>query len=286
MAVCLERQGEFSKALDLFSLAVDHSRTSEHRAAALLGVGRTTAAIGEFDASTRAIDEARQIEPACDLISAMKPLVRYYGTIYKNSPGSPILAPLKRHLKSIVAMSRANRIVIPQQPLRDFKAALLNGDFELQSMRYWNESSGASWASSGAYQSTAEVTSADFHQGGFALHVTGSQCDDPNGHAKTGQSFSVSTGASYSISIWAKANGLSEAALKLMVDGETVIEVPAGSYGWTNLRGDFSVAFDAEDKGNSGTEIVTARLDIVSLGAGEVWLDDLVVTEFAANSSK
>jgi tetratricopeptide (TPR) repeat protein len=268
LARCDEAKRQLSEALDGYRRAQWIAKTNDHRAACFLGQARMSGLLAKFDEASEAIAKARELEPSCDVMTVVRPLVANYSALRKSAPRAESTIAMKEFLTTLSDLPRVTKIEFPPQRTLDleYRAPVFNGDFELVSMRYWSDVKGASWLCEDGNESVATTTQADSHQRDCSLSIRGHQ----SGRARTGQAFPVPLGRHCRVTVWARARELAENALVVSTgNGESVIELPSGSYGWTKFEGSF---YPGDGKGFS-----TQRLEIHSKGVGKVWLDDLKV---------
>lgn len=287
--VCLESQSDLQAALSSFQRAATLADHNEHRAACLLGVGRVLATMGRYDASLAAFQQAQAIDAACNLSKAAEPLILRYRKQQADA-GETVaseLDALKQFLKRLAALPRVTKVDIPaatsQEPMR---AAVLNGDFELGSLQYWNHESGIRWLNRQGYDSTAIVTPTDRTPDGFSLRVIGDAVENDEGqknqdaYGSTLQTFPLPSKTRCQLSVWVKTVDLTpgSAKIELLIPDRPITElwVPSGEQDWTELTTDFEVGQPSDPSMTT----VPVQLQIVSKGSGEVFYDDLSVTIF------
>ena len=283
---CNEASKKYDEALQGYRHGQRIAQTSEHRAASLLGQSRVLGLTGEYELATDAITMARELEPACDIMTVVKPLAIKYGKLKKADPNSKATLAFKAFLQRLSKLPRVTNIAFPKQRTFDqqYRAAVLNGDFELGTLRYWSDATGASWLCEDENESTAVVTKTESHSGGFSLQVTGHE----KGTARCGQTFPLPVGRRCRVVVWARGRHLSQGGAsieavpiketaidsvdKSVVDKGAVIRLPEGSFGWTK----FVAVLDLPEK--AGVEaFVPARLKVISSDEGQFWLDDIQV---------
>ncbi|QDT08396.1 protein kinase domain-containing protein [Stieleria marina] len=282
LARCDESAERYTEARDGYRRAQWIAKTNDHRAACFLGQARMSGLLSRFAEANDAITKARELEPACDLMTVIKPLVSHYSNLRKEQPDAESTKTMKEFLLSLSQLPRVTKIEFPAKRSLDqkYRAPVFNGDFELDSMRYWSDVTGASWLCQDGNESVAEIVNAESYEGDQSLLIQGHQL----GTAKTGQAFPVPLGRRCRVSVWARARELADKAVVLSTgNGTVVIEFPGGSYGWTQFQGKF---FPGDAKGDSGNPngdsgnangLTRQRLEIVTSGNGRVWLDDLRV---------
>ena len=298
-AACEEIAGNLAAALSGYRQAAAVAGTDEHRAAALLGQARMLAVAEKFGPAREAVDAARSLAPACDVMTVVFPLARRIAMPDLGPNPSPVnlepLAPpdstaeptsitdLKTFIRSLSDLPRPSTIrrsTIPANPETldplPTRAALLDGGFELKLGRYWSDESGAIWANHGGYDSRAETTSEVAYRGTSSLYVRGRPSDPERfRYASMGQSFPVAHGEIYELRFWAKADALAADAVRFETGhGRVLATVPPGSFDWTEVRGRFQAdAMPLEGAGPFGE----MRLKLVSAGPGKAWIDEVEI---------
>ena len=173
-------------------------------------------------------------------------------------------------------------------------ASILNGDFELGSMRYWNAPSGAKWETNARLDSSAQVDT-EAHSGTHSLRIIAkadhpttrtatSQTDSADdAFGRTGQTFSVVAGQPYQLACWVKAKDLSRAAMRVLGPrGQTLIEFDSGSYPWRRITAPLLVDEDPRGSPIAAGSIVPCQIQILATGTGTLWLDDISCQSVAA----
>ncbi len=276
LAACLEALGQNEQAILAYSRAGTIARTDEHQAGCLLGKSRVLGRLRRFDEALTAIEAARQLEPACDLMTVVRPLASVYSRLLGEDPNGNATAAMKQFLQSLSRLPRATRIdLTPAKPASEpYRAALLNGGFELRTLQYWSDSPAAEWLSEQGYHSNANISESVAHRGACSLHIRGGDSRAETVLDRTGQSVPVRLAESWQASLWVKANRLGEDAVRVTnATGQTVMVVPAGSYDWTQLTAPIHIADETAD----ANEIGSVRLELVSSGEGEAWIDDVEI---------
>ncbi len=127
------------------------------------------------------------------------------------------------------------------------------------------------WWNSGGCRSSATIDDRERHRGKKSLHIVNQSPRAPHVFGTTQQPFPLLPGVTYRISLWARAKNLaSTGGVSIVVDSDwqvRPIQLPGGSYGWTRFEGTFSLP-----DGN-------AQIRILSEDVGEVWIDDLNVSD-------
>ncbi|QDV47378.1 Serine/threonine-protein kinase PknD [Stieleria neptunia] len=282
LAQCREHEGRLSEAAEMFSIAEHAALTGENQAAAALGRCRTAALSGDLAAAEAAVGRAIDLEPACDLLASVRSIATELSR-RKRSPDvdEMQIAALEAFIKSLAKLPRATKIdVMPAaDPRRSSAASILNGGFELDSIRYWNSISGAKWETTPGFASSAQI-SPEAHSGNRSLRLTVSAADGDgvaNASGRTGQEFSVVAGQRYRLSCWAKAERLAAGAMRIVGPaGETLIEFDPGSYDWRRVAAPLIVTQTADGRRVAAGTIVPVRIQIVARGDGTLWLDDFM----------
>tara|TARA_R110002049_G_scaffold4601_4_gene31826 strand:+ start:47509 stop:51333 length:3825 start_codon:yes stop_codon:yes gene_type:complete len=284
IATCAERKQQLESALQQYERAQTTCINDLHFATCSLSRGRTLALAGRFDKAKDAVLQARQFEPACDLLLVAKPLVDHYRQQKRKGVDESQLDSIESLIRWIGKLPRASTLdFVRDEQDGEFELALLNEGFELGMAAYWSHPSGASWFNAGGDRSIGEVTTERAHSGQYSLHIAGDTESDlreaettpglVHPHGRTGQDFPAQTGHRYRISAWVRSKNLSNGALWLMASPQqTGIKILGGTYDWTRFVGEFQIPVtEDEDAGN----VVNCRLEIVSTGSGHAWIDDL-----------
>lgn len=287
MAVCLENEGRYSDSLSMFQIAEGVVLSSENQAAAALGRGRNAAISGDLVTAEQAVRRAIDAEPACDLLSMVRPIALKLKQ-WKQSGDVPDkqITVLTKFVKSLADLPRATKIEsMPQaDPSQPTQASILNGGFELGSMRYWNAATGAQWESTPGFDSSATVTNKVSHSGTHCLRIDAVSPANTVSVTKpadttlgqTGQRFSVVAGQSYRLECWVKAESLSSGAVRIVSPtGNVVTEFEGGTYGWRRVTGKLRVTTTPQGEPIAAGTIVPYELKIVATDSGTLWLDDL-----------
>lgn len=281
LAQCWENKGRLGESAAMFLIAERAALTGENQAAAALGHCRTAALSDDLVAAEAAVARAIDVEPACDLLSTVRSITTELSRRKRSPPVDETqLVSLETFIKSLAKLPRATKIEVmpPADPRQTTAASILNGGFELDSIRYWNSVSGAKWETTPGFASSAKI-SPDAHSGNHSLTITATAAD-PDGvvdaSGRTGQEFSVVAGQSYALSCWVKAEQLAAGAMRILGPGEeTLIEFDSGSYSWRRVVAPFQMTQTADGRRVDAGTIVPVRIQIVASGAGTLWLDDL-----------
>lgn len=279
LANCLEHDGRYAEALSMFQIAETLSLSGENQAAAALGRCRTAALSGDLISAKLAIQRAIDVEPACDLLSAARPLVialndrRELATLNEDQS-----VALEDFIKWIAQLPRATKI--DPMPVagadQKFAASVLNGDFELPSMRYWNAPSGALWETASDFDSSANVTDQVSHSGNHSLQIVASQPLGADPFGQTGQRFSVVAGLPYELACWVKADSLSPGSMSVNgPQNSELIKFDGGSYPWRRVTGTLRVTEDSNGEPVAAGTVVPCQVQIVARGSGTIWIDDI-----------
>ncbi len=128
---------------------------------------------------------------------------------------------------------------------------------------------GPVWWNSGTCTSRVETDRHVSLNGNASLHIVNLSSRGPHVFGTTQRSVPVEPGRRYRISLWARARDIASlGALSIVVDSQwrvRPIQLPAGSYDWTEFSGEFSLTAN------------TADLRILMEDRGEVWLDSIVI---------
>jgi serine/threonine protein kinase/tetratricopeptide (TPR) repeat protein len=276
LAACHEALQQYDEALLAYQRAESIARTDEHRAGCLLGKSRVFAHMQKFDQALAAIATARQLEPACNLTTVVRTLASDYSQLVQADPEDPDTAAMKQFLQRLSRISRTTRIELTSDASTTsaYYAAVLNGGFELRTLQYWSESPVAAWLSDQGYHSNANISESVAHQGDCSLHIRGGTSKAEAVLERTGQSVPVRSNESWQARLWVKASGLGDGALRVTNGrGQTIVTIPGGTYDWTRLTAPIHVADQTADS----PAIASVRLEIVSSGEGEAWIDDVEI---------
>ncbi|KAA1260760.1 Serine/threonine-protein kinase PknD [Rubripirellula obstinata] len=287
LAVCEDLNGNHPAALDLFRRATKLATGDEHRAACMLGVGRVLAMLGRYERALAAFESAQDYQAACNIAEAAKPLVARFRDLRSRSVNAKETEALESFLKSLAKLPRATKVDISDstdgKPMR---ASLLNGDFEVGQMRYWNHENGIRWLNSPGYAATAKVTQKQAYRDQYSLHVVGDdlpsdterEIDKSDASGSTSQTFPIPAQSRCRLSVWVKTKDLEPDSARLEIQvadrPPTMLRVPQGQQDWTELSADFDVGPSADPS----LTVAEVELRIVSAGPGEVWYDDIEVS--------
>ena len=87
------------------------------------------------------------------------------------------------------------------------------------------------------------------------------------------------SGRRYRVSAWVRAERLSDGALWIASEKDKpAIEIPGGTYGWTRFEGEWELPVSSDGKRGN---VVNCRLEIISSGPGQAWIDDLRVSRLS-----
>ncbi|TWU06436.1 protein kinase domain-containing protein [Stieleria varia] len=274
LASCIESTDQLDLALNEFQTALDVALVAENRAAALLGKSRVLARMGRYQESKDAITSARQEEPACDLLTVARPLARHYQQLKKNPAGDQSVEDMRSLLQFIATFPRPTNLKFGSiEPKPGSVVAILNGDFELGSLKYWSSSGGATWLTEDGFRSSAGISSKVSHTGNASLHLTADQSETESGRGHTGQEIPIHAGRTYEVTVWGKAQAVTERAFSIQSDNEQVLlEFPSGTYDWREIQGRFQTP-----ENFNGQTLVPTRVNIVAKGSGQLWIDDLQI---------
>lgn len=167
----------------------------------------------------------------------------------------------------------ASRSISPQPPPKrktDYNL-LRNGDFEA-GLGFWGKGQYGDkgvWWNSGNCQSNAFTQKG--RDGNAALYISNPTPRGPHAFGTTVQQIAIQPGKEYRITLYAKGKGLaSGGAINIIVDPAwriRPIHLPAGSFDWQKFEGTFKLPSS------------TAEFRILSEDIGEVWIDDIRITE-------
>ncbi|MCA9136052.1 MAG: hypothetical protein KDB00_04815, partial [Planctomycetales bacterium] len=292
LANCLESGGQFAEAAKLFHDAESLALSGENKAAAALGRCRNAALSGDLVTAKEAVLHAIDAEPACDLLSAVRPIA-----VALNDPKQSAKIDdrqreqITEFIKSIALLPRATKTEAMPKENRNTatQASILNGSFELGSMRYWNGPSGAQWETTPGFDSSAAVTSEQSHSGKMSLRINSVRRDSParpndESFGRTGQQFSIVAGQRYQFACWVIAESVSEGAMRIDgPDGRTLIEFDSGTYPWRRVTANLRVSDDRDGTPITPGTIVACDLQIVAGGSGTIWIDDLTCDSVVEN---
>ncbi|MFK8110816.1 MAG: protein kinase [Rubripirellula sp.] len=271
-ASCDDAKGLHALALRGFQRALELSMTDEHRAACLLGMGRSAGFLGDFADAMQNVSSAQSMQPACDIASVAIPLVAQFKKLRDESKDQTELVPMQGFLKSLADLMRSTKIEF-EEPTgnQTWKAPILNGDFELGSMRYWSDELGVVWKNAAGYAGTAQVSGTETHLGNSSLHIAGKALGLPDQRGSTSQEIPIPENSTCKLSVWAKADQLEAGAIRIQAGDRGMIKIKAGTYDWRQ----FEVEFEVGDSPDPTLTVVPLKLTLTSAGAGDVYLDDL-----------
>lgn len=285
LAHCLEDEHQYAAASAMFEQAERVALTGENQAAAALGRCRNEAIGGDLEAARLAVARAIDVEPACDLLAAVRPIA---AAINRRQRSGDIdqrqISGLTEFIRSLSVLPRATKT--ETMPAADANqstfASILNAGFELGSMRYWSAESGAKWETTPNFKSAAEIAP-EGHTGKRSLRIhaenpaTTTEHRDLTAEAfgHTGQEFSVVAGQPYELICWVKAENISESSMQIVgPDGETLIAFDAGSYPWRRITAPLQVTINSDGQNVAAGSVVACRVQVVARGGGTLWLDD------------
>jgi hypothetical protein len=190
------------------------------------------------------------------------------------------LNAIRPHVRLAGMWNRTNQKIDQKIEQKYTSLPLRNGGFELGLAEFWGNDDPAApiWWNQNGCRSTAALSRSEQHGGDASLHIVhqsprSASTATNSAHAATGQTLPAEP-AYYRLTLWAKAERLGDDALRVLVDGveQPVVALPAGSYDWRELRGEFLFKGDRSPTGPGDL-----KLQIVSQAPGECWLDDLRV---------
>ena len=255
----LEAMEKFDSAIETFRKAEEHSLTSWRKAEALLGEARCFLKKSRLEEAVNAIRSALIQDPKLHL-RRLKSVFEEYGRneeFRELVDANTKIAPIKQ------TQNPSQNIIRP---------ALLSGGFELGLSRHWGlgqfQQGKPIWWNSNGCRSTATVVSTEAHSGKKSLLIENFTKASPRVYGTTQQAIPITAKARYRVSLWAKTRNLEKLGFRVVVnDAWDVIPInlPAGSYEWTKFEGEFSIPTDI------------AQVRLVSLGVGQVWIDDITI---------
>ena len=129
----------------------------------------------------------------------------------------------------------------------------------------------APWWNSGGCGSLADPDWRVRRNGNYSLRINNPTPKAPEAFGTTQQPLRFEKGHRYRIEVWALGRNLaSKGAVSLVVDKDwklRPIELPAGRYDWTPLRGEFTWP------GGEG------QCRILTADEGQAWLDDITIVD-------
>lgn len=246
---CSEKLGRYAAALSAYETAIELAANDGQRAAATLGIARTRAWTQRYGQAVQAIDRARELEPACDLNVVIRPLGLHYGRLQKVAPEDPSLPGLKQFLQPLIKRPRMTEFTVPSTPSPTYRAALLNGSFELAPTQYWDVGG------------SVRIESLEAADGQRSIRMAGRD-------ASLSQTFPVDPEKNYQIQMAVRGDRVNVVVNKRSVPVELS---PPDETGWQRMAAWFRS--NANDRG----EIADATITIRGGGDGEVWIDDVQV---------
>jgi carbohydrate binding protein with CBM4/9 domain len=179
------------------------------------------------------------------------------------------MSPRCTLIASLVAIS------VGSAPASEVRQApnVINGTFEDKPTVGWGRGQYSEdrewWWNSLECLSVAEISSQDHHTGKSSLHIINLSARAPNVYGTTQQAVAIQPLERYRVSLWAKAIQLeSRGGVSIVVDQSwkvRPIQLPRGTYGWTQFHGDFSLDEN------------TAQVRILCEDLAEVWIDDIEI---------
>ncbi|MCC9658194.1 protein kinase domain-containing protein [Rhodopirellula halodulae] len=286
-AVCHDRLRQQQNALQLYQRASKLATISEHQAACWLGIGRSQAFLKQYDEAAESIRKAVELQPGCEVVAAIRPLYEQLKQWSKASHSKDEMRQLANWIKEINELPRATRVLIANQQMDEpYHAALLNGGFEQGGWNHWANDRGIAWINSPGYQGLASITSSLSHGGDHSLRIVGDRLPDEAKATtdatiggRTRQIFPIPENSRCVVSLWAKADGLAEDALTVVVGGSEVpvsLTLDAGTYDWKQ----FSTEIYFDRSPDPTLTSFAMEIQIRSQGEGEIWLDDFDVMVF------
>ena len=266
LARCHEAAGDLSSALDMYQRGYQLSITDDHRGACELGRCRTLLRLGREIEAIDSLKSAKVWQPSCILKDVIE--------IAKDVGADQLLAEIGR------LPSMSPRPLLENERLTEFRVLpVLNAGFELELNRYWGNPDSLTWMNTPDCESTARVTPEEKHNGVQSLRIQyGADQRIEGGFGQTTQTMPSSAETQYRITLWAKASDLATRAVRVVINenwDSPVIELPAGSYDWTEFTGEFVTP--EGDPSTKDETLVLTTIRIISAGPGTVWLDDIEV---------
>jgi serine/threonine protein kinase/Flp pilus assembly protein TadD len=263
--VQLERE-EHAAALETFERAGKIATVPEHQAAAEMARAEVLFRLKRFDESVQAVMNAHEVQASSDIL----PLVQ----LARDAENADFIRELTTQLTlageaTVRATNHADAKQLP----------LLNGDFELGLARYWGNatSDGYVWQNHGGCDSRARISHEKPHEGSAALHITRTSVSAPGVTGTTSQTLPVEVTGKCRLTLWAKADNLSANALQIVFnnhDAEPLVSLPQGDFDWRQFSGEFDIKSDA---GRRVRGLLPCTVQIISMGPGTVWLDDIAI---------
>ena len=278
--LCDERSGRFEQSLTRFHGASELATTDEQRSQCLMSAAQVNVFLQHYTEATNLIAAAAKLDPAVNISRWIRQLRQDSA----DSMSEPLALARQEFLRTADRLAQSNDFGFaePAPETPQYVAPLLNGDFELGSLKYWDDESGASWRNVGGYQSSAAVSDSRAHNGRYSLRIRGNSIRDGAQWGITGQSFPVRPNSPCRIRCWVSAQNLQSNSLKLIsANGQSLIEFPAGTYEWTKFEAEFDLP-----RGEDQSPVVPLRIEIRSTGNGTAWLDDLTVEVSEPRSNK
>ena len=291
LARCLELTARYQEASDGFHSAQNLTPNSENQAAAALGRSRSAAFNGDFQTARQAVLQAIEVEPACDLYTLSRAFITRK-LKWQRDPKVPReqIDGLTRFSQFVAALPRATKVqaMPPTDSSVSTQASILNGGFELGSLRYWNTAGGAQWESTPGYDAAVNVSDSVFHSGGHSLRIRMTTPTSPTTRspvAGTAQHFSVLADQPYELSCWVKAESLDDGTAQLLgTGGEPLLELQGGTYDWRRVTGQLIAPSHREEATSPNGGIVAADIRIVVSGSGTLWIDEIVCRSVVSRS--
>jgi tetratricopeptide (TPR) repeat protein/tRNA A-37 threonylcarbamoyl transferase component Bud32 len=267
MSSILEEQAEGASGRDATTAALDAyddyvraARTDWQQIRSRLGRCRLLLRLGREQEALRALDDVLRLDRGLDT-----PELRRLAEQHQAESVLARLDAIRPHV-ALAEMRQRVGLQVETLPLR-------NGGFELGLGEYWRNRTPEApiWWNQGGCRSSAEIASDQRHGGEASMHIVHVSPPADARRAVTQQTIPAEAGRRYRISLWAKAASLEKNAVRIVIDDQpaAAIVLPAGSYDWQPLRGEFTAP------GSLGDGLRDIRVRIVSRAPGESWLDDL-----------
>lgn len=265
---CLEQEEKWEAGLTQYEQALTLAVTEDQHGACELGRCRMLLRLGRADEAWEAVQSAKQWQASCDLDD-----VAQLATALE---ADEFLA----RLETLPSMSAD--VILNAEHLDEVQTLpILNGGFELPFNRYWGNDGGLTWMNQNSCQSVASITTDEAFAGEQSLRINyGSAERRSEAFGQTTQTIPSEAETEYRISLRAKADGLSTRSLRIVIDDRwesPVIELPAGSYDWTEFSGRFVTS--SADPAMKDPTLVETTARIISAGPGTVWLDEIEATK-------
>lgn len=205
-ARCREADRDYAQAERRYRAALDRVTTDDHRTAQYLGIARCQAAQAEWEAAAESLERAMELDPACNIKRALRPVARIYNAAKTGDAICPegitpdqYVAGLKQFIADALQRAKAPIVDLPSDwrmdplPPLPRTACLLDGGFELRTTQYWGtwrslqvaEKTAANPAGSSptSLVSDARWTETEKHSGESSLRIMGRRRGVPDSGA-------------------------------------------------------------------------------------------------------